>query len=77
MTGQIGLFFINEEYKNKGLGKQILSRVILDMQNEGQKGIFVCTSKDHKFWANVFDKSFKWKLRPHSSVTGSGYYMDI
>ena len=27
-TGQIGLFFIEKAYRNRGLGKQILSKVI-------------------------------------------------
>jgi len=30
-TGQIGLFFIDKEYQNRGLGKQILSKVIEEL----------------------------------------------
>lgn len=78
LTGQIGLFFINnKENENRNLGKQILMKVITDMKNEGRDSIFAVTSNDHPFWSNVFDKSFKWKKRPHLSVTGSGYSLDL
>ena len=78
ISGQIGLFYINrDKYKNRKLGKQILSKVILDMKEEGRDNIFAVTSKDNKFWSNVFDGSFQWKDRPSNTVTGSGYYMKI
>jgi GNAT superfamily N-acetyltransferase len=77
VTGQIGLFFINKKYQNRGLGKQILNRVITDMKHEGKTHIFAITTPNHPFWTNVFNKSFQWKQRPDASVTGSGYHLDF
>ena len=59
-TGQIGLFFINKDYQNKGLGKQILSNVIQEISLDKNKSIWVITTKSHPFWSNVFDKSFEF-----------------
>lgn len=77
LTGQIGLFYIHKEYRDRGLGKQILLRVISDMKTEGRTEVFAITTKNHPFWSNVFNKSFVWKDRPHSSVTGDGYWMNL
>jgi ribosomal protein S18 acetylase RimI-like enzyme len=78
VTGQICLFYVKPGYKNRGLGKQILTRVMVDMKNKGHTaGIFAITSTNHPFWSNVFNKSFEWKKRPDLSVTGSGYYLDL
>ena len=52
-TGQIGLFYIDEKYRNNGLGKEILNNVINEMKNNNIKEIWAVTSKDHKFWSNV------------------------
>lgn len=76
IVGQIGLFFIwDDKYRNRGLGKQILNRAINDMRNNKTTSVWAITSENHTFWSNVFNKSFQWKKRPHSSVTGSGYLM--
>jgi GNAT superfamily N-acetyltransferase len=78
-VGQIGLFFIDREYQNRGLGKQILTQVIEDMKAQNTTEVWAVTSKDHPFWSNVFNKSFSFydfeKLHP--SVTGHGYKMKI
>jgi len=74
-TGQIGYFFINENYRNKSLGKQILLNAILDMKNN--KIVWTIASHNHPFWSNVFNKSFKYSERPHMSVTGSGYLLHL
>jgi len=76
-TGQIGLFFINKDYQNLGLGKHILFKLINEQINSDNKKIWAITSKDHSFWSNVFEQSFKFASRPHNSVTGSGYLLDL
>lgn len=44
-TGQIGLFFINTDYQNLGLGKQILSNIINELTTDDKdKKIWVATS---------------------------------
>jgi GNAT superfamily N-acetyltransferase len=74
-VGQVGLFFINEEYRNRGLGKQILNRTMDHMRQSGATGVWAVTTRDHEFWSNVYNKSFKWRDPAHPSVTGDGYYM--
>jgi len=76
-TGQIGLFFIDEEYKNRGLGKQILSKIIKELKMNNCKGVWAVTTTNHPFWSNVYNKSFTYKDPVHSSVTGDGYFMDL
>jgi len=76
-TGQICLFQLEEEYRNRGLGKQILGKVINDLKKLGIKEVWAITTENHEFWSNVYKKSFEYKKRPHKSVTGSGYSMKI
>ena len=76
-TGQIGLFFIKEPYKNRGLGKQILDKVILDLKSNNNQTVWAVTTDDHPFWSNVYNKSFEFQRPAHSSVTGSGYSLKL
>lgn len=78
-VGQVGLFFIDKEYQNRGLGKQILTHVIEDMKNHGVTEIWAVTTENHPFWSNVYNKSFSWYeyKQLHPTVTGTGYKMKI
>ena len=76
-TGQIGLFFIQKEYQNRGLGKQILCKVIQELQENNCDEIWAVTSKDHAFWSNVYHQSFSYRDPAHPSVGGDGYFMDL
>ena len=76
-TGQIGLFFIDEEYQNRGLGKQILSKVIKEMKANDCDEVWAVTTDNHPFWSNVYHKSFIPGKPAHPSVTGSGYFMRL
>ena len=76
-TGQIGLFRLDEEYRNRGLGKQILSKVIEDLRQSNVSEVWAVTIEHHPFWSNVYNKSFTFRERPHLSVTGSGYHMKL
>jgi hypothetical protein len=77
-VGQIGLFVLQPEYRNRGLGTQILLDVIDDMKNHNTSYVWAVTIKNHPFWSNVFNKSFYWyDENVHPSVTGSGYKMKI
>ena len=76
-TGQIGLFFIDEDYQNLGLGKQILIKLINEQINKDNNKIWAITTKNHPFWSNVFEQSFEFTSRPHNSVTGSGYLLNF
>lgn len=77
-TGQIGIFVIFDDcYRNVGLGKQILNNTIEDLRNNNQSSVWAITTENHSFWANIYNKKFIYKERVHSSVTGSGYLMNI
>lgn len=75
-TGQIGLINVYN-YKQRGLAKCMLSKVINDLQLHHIPSIWCVATKKNLFWANVFHKSFKFYNRPHVSVTGSGYAFHI
>ena len=78
-TGQIALFFINSDYRNRGLGKQVLLFALNDMKTFTPSHIWAITYINHPFWSNVFDKSFQWyhKDQLHPSVSSPGYKMKI
>jgi GNAT superfamily N-acetyltransferase len=76
-TGQVGLFFMNKEYHNRSLGKQILSKAIEDMRENGCEEMWASTLKDHQFWSNVYNKALKYRDPAHPSVTGDGYYLNL
>lgn len=76
-TGQIGLFFIDDEYQNRGLGKQILSKVIQEMKTTQCEEVWAVTTTNHSFWSNVYNKSFEYRNPAHPTVGGDGYVMKI
>ena len=76
-TGQIGLFFLDNEYQNRGLGKQILSKVITELKENQCEEVWAVTTTNHTFWSNVYKKSFVHRYPAHPTVGGSGYVMDI
>ena len=72
-SGQIGLFFIDKEYQNRGLGKQILSKVIRELKENQCEEVWAVSTDNHTFWSNVYNKSFEHRKPAHPSVTGPGY----
>jgi hypothetical protein len=50
-TGQIGLFFIEDDYQHRGLGTQILSKVIEDLKKNHCEEVWAVTSEHHPFWS--------------------------
>jgi GNAT superfamily N-acetyltransferase len=76
-NGQIGLFFIEDEYQNRGIGKQILTNVIDILKINNCKEVWAVTTDNHPFWSNVYNKKFKRRVPAHPSVTGAGYYFEL
>lgn len=75
-TGQIGLLFItNEKYIRRGLGTQMVERAINEMKQHKIDKVWAVTRDNHEFWEKVLN--FQPSKRPHKSVTGSGYELDI
>jgi GNAT superfamily N-acetyltransferase len=79
VIGQVGLFYLDKSYQNRGLGKQILLETIKDMKRYNTAEIWAVTSQDHPFWSNVFNKSFQFydEKKLHPTVIGYGYKMKI
>jgi len=74
-TGQVGLFFIDKDYQNRGLGKQILTKAIEELKLNNCEEVWAVTTLDHSFWTNVYNKSFEYRNPAHPSVGGDGYFM--
>ena len=75
-TGKICLFFITDlRYRNKGLGEQILNKVIDDMKQHGTKRAWLVTAHSpHPFWEKM---GFSYANPPDFSVTMHGYTRKI
>lgn len=67
-TGQIGVMYLNEEYRGWGIGKDILRLAKKDIDTDR---VWCVTIENHGFWKSRKDSV--WKDPAHSSVTGSGY----
>lgn len=55
-TGEIGLFELTPEYRNRGLGKQIINDVIEDIKKHNTSHIWIETVDDNPFWSKIFNK---------------------
>ena len=71
-VGQIGLIYLDDEYKGRTLGKQMLQKAVEDMESEE---VWAVTGENHPFWSNVYDKIFTFRRPVHPSITGRGYYV--
>ena len=76
-SGIIGLMWLMEKCRNRGLGKQILQRTIQHMKSNDVKEIYVCTSKNHPFWSNVYNKKFIYQNIIHKNMRSDGYKLKI
>ena len=76
-SGQVGIFYLEPEFRNKGLGKQIILKVMKEMKDNETKKMFAVTTRDNVFWSNVFNKSFAYVDRVDENVTGMGYIMEL
>ena len=75
-VGQIRIFYLDKNYRNIGLGKQILNKTINDIKDYGTKEVWVVSSENDQFWSNVNNKSFI-KYPANSSVRSSVFFMKI
>lgn len=64
-TGQVEILYVSKKYRNKGLGKQMLSDAIYDIKKHNTQ-IWCNASKNHDFWNNVYNKSFKYNYNNNS-----------
>jgi hypothetical protein len=79
--GQIGIFVLEEKYRNRGLGKQILLKSIDEMRCNNVKEMFLVSCPDHPVWSNIFNKALTYRepaqLDPNIRITGGGFYLKL
>ena len=58
-SGSIELMRVENKYRGRGLGKQMLTDSIQDINNNGTNHIYAIAKRNHGFWNNVYKGSFK------------------
>lgn len=53
ISGQISYFFINEEYRNIGIGKKIVDEIIKDLKQNNTQYVWLYDRENHPFWLNI------------------------
>lgn len=74
-TGEINRLFIDEYYRRSGLGTELVTLAIEDMERNNVKEVWAVTIDNHPFWSKLMN--FKPRHPVHESVHMSGYYMPI
>ena len=74
-NGQIGIIYIEQKYRNKGVGTCTLKKIEEELIKNKVTKLYTITTKDHYFWSKY--KYIIWNERPHDSVTGSGYFKNL
>ena len=76
-TGQIGFAYVKDEYKNGGIGTEMIKLLTKDKINyDGSGELFVVTTKNHPFWMKMPNNS-GFITPACSSVTGGGYRFNL
>lgn len=74
-NGQIGLLYLEPEYRGFGIGKIMVENTIQDMKQKGVPETWLVTIPEHKFWRQM---GFILRESPlHPSVTSPGFYKKI
>ena len=74
-TGQVGLLWLDREYRGHGIGKYMIDLVAKDAKKEGHENIFGVTNHDNQFIKNL--PNSKWKDPAGKNVTMSGYSIPV
>lgn len=74
-TGQIGLLWLDHEYRGYGIGKQMFGLVAEDAKKDGHNKVFAVTTYDHKFIKNL--PNSKWKEPAGEGVKSGGYSIPV
>jgi N-acetylglutamate synthase-like GNAT family acetyltransferase len=73
--GQIGLLYLNPEYRGFGIGKIMVENAIEDMKRSNLSEAWLVTIPDHKFWKQM---GFTWREKSvHPRVTSPGFFKKI
>jgi hypothetical protein len=74
-TGQIGLIYLDSNFRGYTIGKQLLDKVVTESKNNGNDTVYAVTTLEHKFWKNLTNAV--WTSPAGKGVTASGYSCNI
>jgi GNAT superfamily N-acetyltransferase len=74
-TGEIGLIFLDQQYRGFTLGKQLLDRAVVELERNGNDTVFAVTSQEHTFWKHL--TGAVWKCPAGKGITSAGYSCKI
>lgn len=58
-SGSIEMISVENKYKGRGLGKQMLIDALQDMRNNCLNQAYAIAKRNHPFWNNIFKRAFK------------------
>jgi ribosomal protein S18 acetylase RimI-like enzyme len=75
--GNIWSIHVDNNYRGKGLGTQILDSVIVDIKKNNVDEIYLLSRKNHEFWNNVYNGGFDYdkKRSIEFDKYGLGYFV--
>lgn len=53
VSGQICFFYIDEKYRNIGIGKKILLEIINELKENNIQYVWLYDRENHPFWLNI------------------------
>ena len=76
-NGKIELLYITDNYRNKGLGKEILNNTIEEMKLNNIKEVWCSASRHHEFWNSVYNGAFTYRYPIKPGINHPGFFMKI
>jgi GNAT superfamily N-acetyltransferase len=84
-TGNVGLFYVFEGFKQRGLGKQILANAVFAIAHAQKKrpasqrvqSVWASTTVNHPFWGSVWGGVFAQACPIDASTSSAGFRADI
>ena len=82
-TGQIGMIMVHKPYRNKGLGKQIISDAIHQIKvsnrfnSQFNNEVWLIASKTHDVWTNIYKGKFSYRNPIQPNLLNGGFYMKV
>jgi ribosomal protein S18 acetylase RimI-like enzyme len=75
--GNIWSIHVDNNYRRKGLGTQILDNAIVDIKKNNVDEIYLLSRKNHEFWNSVYDGGFDYDEKKSIGFDqyGLGYFV--
>jgi GNAT superfamily N-acetyltransferase len=78
-SGSIELIRVNDEFRGRGLGKQMLTYTIQDMRNNQLTRVYAIAKRNHPFWHNIYGGAFKINKQKTKQLSHNicYYYLEL